>query len=371
MRDLIVFGEDFGGLPSSTQHLVIRLAKQRKVLWVNSIGLRQPKLTMHDFKRAVNKLLGRSKGGFSRHNEQPSNISVVNLKTIPAPRSWFARQIAKVMICSQLKPVIKKLRLNKPILWSSLPTTADLCGTLGESAIVYYCGDDFSSLAGVDHDIVATHESKLVEHADLILAASAKLLTKFPQSKTHYLPHGVDTHLFSTPASRAIDLPSAENKIAGFYGSLSNWLDYELIERVCLANPTWQFVFIGPLELPSNPLPKLPNVHYLGPKPHSELPGYSQHWNVSLLPFKSNGQIASCSPLKLLEYLAAGSKVIATPFPALSPYRDQVCVVTNAQQFNRALNGLDLNPSNGEQQSLASESWDARTVKLNSMLESL
>ncbi|OAJ96284.1 glycosyltransferase family protein [Vibrio bivalvicida] len=371
MRDLIVFGEDFGGLPSSTQHLVTRLAKQRKVLWVNSIGLRQPKLTLHDIKRASNKLLGRSKGGFSDHNAQLANITVVNIKTIPAPRSWFARQLAKTMICSQLIPVIKKLGLNKPILWSSLPTTADLCGTLGESAIIYYCGDDFSSLAGVDHEVVATHEGKLVERADLILAASANLLAKFPQTKTHYLPHGVDTRLFSTPTERAIDLPSGDKKIAGFYGSLSNWLNYELIEQVCLDSPTWQFVFIGPIELPSNPLPKLPNVHYLGPKPHNVLPSYSQHWDVSLLPFKSNGQITACSPLKLLEYLAAGSKIIATPFPALSPYRQHVTVINNDRQFTRALNQLGSRSVNQGQLSVAGESWDARALKLNSMLESL
>lgn len=371
MRDLIVFGEDFGGLPSSTQHLVTRLAKQRKVLWVNSIGLRQPKLTMHDMKRAANKLLGRSKGGFNQNQNHDSNITVVNLKTIPAPRSWFARQVAKAMICSQLKPVIELLDLRKPILWSSLPTTADLCGTLGESAVVYYCGDDFSSLAGVDHNTVAVHEHKLVEQADLILAASAKLVTKFPQDKTHYLPHGVDIKLFSTPAKRADDLPSGKHKIAGFYGSLSNWLDYNLIEQMCLANPTWQFVFIGPIELATNPLPALPNVHYLGPKPHSALPSYSQHWDVSLLPFKSNDQIASCSPLKLLEYLAAGSQVIATPFPALAPYCDHVYVVDNATQLNQALNEVECGSFAVNQQSLAAESWDARTLTLNSMLESL
>ncbi len=41
MRDLIVFGEDFGGLPSSTQHIVARLSKTRRVIWINSIGLRK------------------------------------------------------------------------------------------------------------------------------------------------------------------------------------------------------------------------------------------------------------------------------------------------------------------------------------------
>lgn len=371
MRDLIVFGEDFGGLPSSTQHLVIRLAKQRKVLWVNSIGLRQPKLTRHDLKRAIGKLLGKSKGGFDRKEAMPDNITVINLRTIPAPGSTLARRLAKIMICSQLRPIINKLKLNEPILWSSLPTTADLCGSLGESAVVYYCGDDFSSLAGVDHNVVAQHENKLVEHADLILAASAKLLAKFPQTKTHYLPHGVDTKLFSTPAPRANDLPAKTQPIAGFYGSLSNWLDYPLIEQVCRDNPDWQFVFIGPIELASNPLPNLDNVHYIGPRAHHQLPGYSQHWDVSLLPFVANEQIAACSPLKLLEYLAADSRVISTPFPALVPYESHVDVVTNAEQFSLALKRVSLQQARCKTINIGDQSWDARTVTLNTMLESL
>ncbi|MFA0407048.1 glycosyltransferase family 1 protein, partial [Vibrio splendidus] len=159
MRDLIVFGEDFGGLPSSTQHLVRHLAKQHKVLWVNSIGLRQPRLSVKDITRAFNKLTGRSNAvtqnmlgpqHVADSNDQ-GNITVVNLKTIPAPSSKLSRKLAQQMMLRQLKPVIAELKLHNPILWTSLPTAVDLCGHLGESAVVYYCGDDFSALAGVDH----------------------------------------------------------------------------------------------------------------------------------------------------------------------------------------------------------------------------
>lgn len=371
MRDLIVFGEDFGGLPSSTQHLITRLAKQRKVLWVNSIGLRQPKWNRQDIKRAVLKLLGRGKGGYRIDCELPTNMTIVNIKTIPAPQSGIARKLARIMMCQQLLPVIQRLELHQPILWSSLPTTADLCGHLGESSVVYYCGDDFSSLVGVDHQTVQQHEIKLAAKADLILAASAKLLTKFPQSKAHYLPHGVDIALFSRPAKRAQDLPHQGHKIAGFYGSISNWLDYSLLDTVCRENPDWQFVFIGPIELSHNPLPSLANVHYLGPKPHSQLPRYSQHWDVSLLPFINNGQIASCSPLKLLEYLSAGSRVISTSFPALTPYQQCISVVDNAAQFSQALKQVEQHTINPTSVNISDHSWDYRSAQLTTLLESL
>ncbi|MFA0122866.1 glycosyltransferase family 1 protein, partial [Vibrio sp. 10N.261.48.A2] len=201
MRDLIVFGEDFGGLPSSTQHLVRHLAKQHKVLWVNSIGLRQPKLSAKDATRAFNKLFGKTKAVTQNmfDSDGHDNITIVNLKTIPAPASKFSRKLAQQMMLHQLKPVIAELNLNAPILWTSLPTAVDLCGHLGESAVVYYCGDDFSALAGVDHKTVAKHELELIEKSDLIFAASEKLMDKFPSEKAQLLPHGVDVGLFSTP----------------------------------------------------------------------------------------------------------------------------------------------------------------------------
>ena len=54
--EIIVFGEDWGVLPSSTQHIIKRLMPDHDVVWVNSLGLRRPKLNARDFKRACNKL---------------------------------------------------------------------------------------------------------------------------------------------------------------------------------------------------------------------------------------------------------------------------------------------------------------------------
>ena len=372
MRDLIVFGEDFGGLPSSTQHLVRYLSKTHKVLWVNSIGLRQPKPCAKDIKRALNKLFGRNNAhaqNMSSATDAP-NITVINLRTIPAPKSQLSRQVAKRLMLSQLKPVIKQLGMIDPIIWTSLPTAADLCGHLGESSVVYYCGDDFEALAGVDHDTVKAHEDDLIDKADLIFSASNKLMNKFPACKTQLLPHGVDLELFSTPAPRALDLPSGHRPIAGFYGSLSEWLDYGLIEIVAKSLPDWDFVFIGPNELPTLQLPSYANVHYLGPKAHSELPKYSQHWDVSLLPFVDNEQIRACSPLKLMEYLAAQTPIITTPFPALMPYKSYVSTVNNAQQMVDALKqarNLKVVPNGVVDQ----DSWQQRGKFVNWMLELL
>ncbi|WP_114764521.1 glycosyltransferase family 1 protein [Vibrio rhodolitus] len=375
MRDMIVFGEDFGGLPSSTQHLIKNLPNMGKIIWVNSIGLRQPRLSKHDVARAFSKLFSSNiaqphLSNIRKRGEKTCSIEVVNLRTIPAPSSKLSRKLARNLMLKQLKPILHKHRVESPILWSSLPTAADLCGHLDESAVVYYCGDDFSALAGVDHDTVRDHEAKLVDKANVVFAASEKIAEMFPRCKTMLLPHGVDVDLFATPTIRAKDLPSRSKPIAGFYGSLSNWLDYDLINYVCAKMPHWDFVFIGPNELNYNPLPKRDNVFYLGPRPHHQLASYSQHWQASLLPFKFNRQIEACNPLKLREYLAAGASVIATPFPALTPYSRYIKVVQDGEQMCSA---LDLPQT---QQRLPSgivdnESWRSRSEWVRQIMELL
>jgi hypothetical protein len=56
VRPLVVFGEDWGSHPSSTQHIVSILGESRQVIWINSIGLRKPRLNFKDLGRIFNKL---------------------------------------------------------------------------------------------------------------------------------------------------------------------------------------------------------------------------------------------------------------------------------------------------------------------------
>ncbi|GAD89342.1 MULTISPECIES: glycosyltransferase [Vibrio] len=372
MRDLIVFGEDFGGLPSSTQHIITGLNPQRRILWVNSIGLRKPTLSVRDVQRACRKLFSVSEQklpSFQSNQAIPSNIKVINLKTLPAPRFKWERHFAKEWMSQQLRPILNELQFNNPILWTSLPTAADLCGHINDSSVVYYCGDDFGSLAGVDHATVLEHESTLTDKADLILTASEAMQQRFPACKTQLLRHGVNYPLFNTPTTPANDLPTGK-PIAGFYGSLSTWLDYDLINQTAKALPNWNFVFIGHNELNHNPFANLSNIHLLGPKPHHELPRYCQHWDVSLLPFLLNEQIKACSPLKLMEYIACGTPIISTHFPAITPFIEQVnCINSTQQLIERLQNVQALSPC--DSQCVKQQSWQQRSEFVDWILELL
>lgn len=377
-RDLIVFGEDWGGLPSSTQHLIHQMAENRKIVWVNSIGLRQPSFTINDIKRIISKLLGNI---FSQNTaaddctnenlEKKNNIipgehfHIVYPRTLPAPRSQLARWFASHLLVSQLKPVVQKAELNSPVMWTSLPTAVDVAGKLGESALIYYCGDDFSALAGVDHKTVSLREKELSEKADLIFCASEKLTKTFSSDKTVLLPHGVDFNLFSEPAPRAKDMPDEGRPIAGFYGSISEWLDIDMLKETIREMPDWDFVFIGKAVIDVSPLSSFSNVKLLGERSHHTLPSYSQHWTASLLPFVDNAQIRACNPLKLAEYLAAGRPIVSTSFPAMQNFRGLVQTANNSKAMIEALRAsvyIDALPhfNKALQNTMIQNSWSSR-----------
>lgn len=370
---IVAFGEDWGGLPSSTQHIVGRLAQDRDVVWVNSLGLRRPRLSRRDFARAAAKIRGAFGGGKTTAEViKPERLSVLHPRVLSWPGNRVAGLANRIVLGAQLRESIAARGLRKPIFWTSLPSAAPLVGAFEHGPLVYYCGDDFSALAGVDHRPVAALERALAARADLILVASEALAQKFPAGRTVVLPHGVDFEKFADPAPRAEDLP--HGPVAGFYGSIADWVDVELIARCAQNMPDWTFVLIGKVETDVGALSGLGNVKLLGPRPHDALAGYCQHWTVSLLPFRDTPQIRACNPLKLREYFAAGAPVAASvDFPALAPYRDLLRLPEGQRDFAATILAAagDSLSMPDRRARVAAESWDARAQTVNALLETL
>lgn len=374
---LVVFGEDWGALPTSTQHLIRRIMRERRVLWVNSIGMRSPRLNSKDFGRVINKLkamTGLAKRPAAtefnvRLDQEVGPERIFQPKAIPFFGNRLARRMNRRLLSKGVSQVMSDMGMERPILWTSLPTAVDVVGGLNERGVAYYCGDDFGGLAGVDHEPILVMEKELARKADLIFVVGKVLAEKFPGEKTHIIPHGADVALFNREHERPADLP--EGKVAGFYGSISEWLHVELLDAVAASLPDWQFVLIGNRHTDVSLLEQRDNIRFLGPRSHETLPAYSRNWSVSMLPFRDNEQIRASNPLKLREYLAAGTPVVTTDFPALDGYRDLVEIASDAASFGAALvrAGAEGRSRAGERfERVKDESWDARAKQVDDLL---
>lgn len=374
--DLLVFGEDWGAHPSSTQHLVARMAAQRRVLWVNSIGLRRPRLGARDLGRAACKLAA-ALGGARGAAAAPAPFPLAQPLVLPMASGRAGRAANRALLGRALRPAMARAGLRRPVVWAALPSAVQALGALEAAAVVYYCGDDFGALAGVDHAAALAMEAELADRANLVLAASPALAARFPAHKTRLLPHGADLALFGTEAAPAPELApdrTGEGPVAGYYGSIADWLDLPLLAAVARRLPHWRFVLVGPVATDLSPLAGLPNLVLAGPRPHAALPGFAQHWTAGIIPFRDTPQIRACNPLKLREYLAAGRPVVATPFPALVPYAAHVAEARDPAAFAAALEasrGDVPAAAAARRASVAGESWDARAAEAAALIDRL
>ena len=361
----IVFAEDWASHPSSTQHLFAELAKNHEIHWVNSIGMRKPSLKINDLKRVVSKF----KQLFSKSShaaiKTPKALRVYKLPVLPWHNNALIKRFNKWVYSQYFKNIS-----DEPVMyWLSVPTAEYLITKQKRDKLVYYCGDDFSALAGVDATLVAPFEKNLIQKADLIYVISAFLMNKMPSQKTQMLSHGVSYDLFTSQCEIAPEISHLNGPIIGFYGSINAWLDISLLTALVAQRPSYQLVLVGDIVGPTAQLLQFKNVTHIPAVEHARLASFSAHWNVSVLPFVNNEQIRACDPLKLKEYLAAGTPIVATDFPAVKQYQTDIFIGKTHEQFiNKideavCLNNIQRNTLKLTQQQLAKDhSWGSKAL---------
>lgn len=372
----IVFAEDWGRHPSSTQHLFKELAKNNQIIWINSIGMRKPKFKLNDFKRVFDKVLQIfNRANSKANNNIPHNMQVFKLPILP----WHDNALIRAFNKRVFAKYLKDMRTQEPITyWLSVPIAEYLITLKTTDKLIYYCGDDFNALAGVDAKMVAPFERSLINKADLIYVISHLLENKMPAHKTKMLTHGVDFDLFSSKVAKAPEISEINELIIGFYGSINAWLDIALITTLAASRPQYKIVLIGNLTTPIPQLLQFKNVMHIPAVSHDRLVEFSSHWNVSILPFVNNQQIRACDPLKLKEYLAVGKPIVSTKFPAVEKFQSHVFIAKTQSEFithiDKAIK-LDkptLNTLKTSQSDLAKQhSWHSKALSVENKLSEL
>src|SRR5215472_10974802 len=140
VNDIICFANDWSADPLSKKHIMTRFARTRRVLWINSINNRRPRVATKDFRRAFQKLRG-FRSGLQKVQD---NIWVLTPLYIPFHRASILRKLNRWLLGRQIRSSVRKLGLRAPVDWTFGPTASDVVGHLGESHIVYHCVDEFS-----------------------------------------------------------------------------------------------------------------------------------------------------------------------------------------------------------------------------------
>jgi glycosyltransferase involved in cell wall biosynthesis len=206
------------------------------------------------------------------------------------------------------------------VLWFQTPMAVDLARHLPADAWVYDCMDELSAFDFAPAGL-RDREEALMTRADVVFAGGRSLHEARAARRPDALlvPSSVDASHFGAartgrpdPADQA-DLPRPR---VGFFGVIDERMDLDLVAATAARMPEVAFVMLGPVvKIDPAGLPRLPNVHWLGPKPYAALPDYLANWDAGWMPFALNRSTQFISPTKTPEFLAAGLPVTSTAVP--------------------------------------------------------
>ena len=239
--------------------------------------------------------------------------------------------------------------------------------------IYYDCIDSAALYAGnASQDRFHEYESRLVGMCSGVFVTAKKLeehvLRLRPAVPVVRIPNGVDVEWFQARAATdriAPDMVGLRRPLVGYVGTVSNWVNFDLVKAVASECPGITFAFVGPVDYRSRPkgFETMENVRWLGSREYRFVPSVVQALDACMIPFNTGPIAQHTDPIKLYEYFALGKPVVSTRLSEVEPFGEAelVYLADDAPGFARAVRRAvaENDPARGQQRvAVATEhSW--------------
>lgn len=275
---------------------------------------------------------------------------------------------------------LRRLGVSQPdaVLVSNIYAPG-LLSRLPRKLLVYDFNDDPLQFSGTPA-WARSYWPRTVSQAEVVTVVSEfyrRRLESEVRCPVVLLGNGVEAKRFGAPAEVPPELAALPRPRFGYVGLLSHFLDFEALEALRRNRQGGTLVFIGPgspaTDDAMRALASREGVAVLGSKPYRELPGYLQHLDVGLIPFRAGDpHVQGINPNKVYQYLAAGLPVVTTPVLDLEPSPPDLAFATSPEQFVAAAQAAAAAPPARERRQAfaARHDWDALAARLVAEIES-
>jgi len=177
-------------------------------------------------------------------------------------------------------------------------------------------GDD--NLPDSEKDRVAEILVDIASTSEYILSSSRSMISWFEEkgfSNCLTVRNGIDPSRFTDELPNPDDLKVIVHPRILYVGTLSKWINTDLLVKLIKNHPEWNFIFIGGNYKTglSDELNALSNVTMLGFKLAEEVPFYMKNVDVALGMYRDIEWL-DVDSMKFYEYLAANVPVVTTNY---------------------------------------------------------
>ena len=356
--------------------VMTRLSRDFLVLFVNSLGMRVPSLKNDKYalKKIARKI--RSISRFLRKSQE--GMIIVSPLSLPISGNRIGRAINSYSVYAQIKILMTLYGIKRPVFYVNCPPALDVVKRFGRCCLIYERTDLFAEMPGINRDYIKSLDTELLRTSDLVLYVDEAMYKEGAKQNLNSLliGHGVDFPRFADERlynTIPKDLANIPKPIVGYFGDICDkTFDFALMEQLAKALMWVSFVLIGPLSSDVGCLRKYKNVHILGQKPYEEIPRYGAHFDVSILPWKTNQWVMHSYPIKIKEYLALGNPFVSIDIPAVDSFRDVIYVASSYDDFVKqvrlALQDKDSKARSTRKESVRNETWDSKAEQIREFI---
>jgi hypothetical protein len=361
----VVFADDWGRHPSSCQHLFRHLLPRHPTWWVNTIGMRPPRLDRATLQRVLEKMRQWLRRG-PPPAALPPNLHVSNPRMWPWFRTSLDRRINRGLLARHLKRLTRSLPAP-PVAVTTIPVVADLVSLFPAWRWVYYCVDDFGEWPGVDGEPMKRMEVRLIRECHTIVTVSQPLRERVAAlgRSSQLLTHGVDLGHWAGGADDPFpEAAGLERPLVVFWGVTDRRTDVAWVRALAGGLGGGTVLLVGPQADPDPALLQTPRVAALPPVPYERLPALARQAAVLVMPYADLPVTRAMQPLKLKEYLATLKPAVARDLPASRDWADCLDLASTPDEFvalvrQRIETGLPAE-QRAARRRLQSESWEEK-----------
>lgn len=298
-------------------------------------------------------------------------------------KSKIIKAINKVLLRYQLRKIVN----NYDYIWITDANDYDLIkGNIDDKKIIYDCMDDYIEFPNCKKneeyiDKYVKNERKLLKKSYCVFTSSEYLrnvlFKRYHEIKSreiYVINNAVSKRLLEKRKTENKESrenkENKERKIITYIGTISNWMDWNIILKSLDVCKNIEYHFYGPCEVD---IPRYKNILYKGIASQEDIFSIMNKSDLLIMPFVVNDLIRSVNPVKLYEYILSEVPVLACRYEETEKFKDYVYLYRDEVEYINFIKKLSSEELKAKSENgvdfVKNNTWETRANEVLNIIE--